>query len=630
MDRLRIAPNNLICGSAAQGPRELRNPGCQRAPDGPNEIMVSTSSIVVPERTTQLAASESQALPLPGIAQHGQSSASQLIDFSNVMIEFEERYPTEPEALVERGYSIRSKTSWQEVLGVLDDAATEYATKKGFKGALKKTKEFIENKSDTFQRVSSLVPDVDYAKPILGTLTFLLQAFEQTGKVRDEVRIGIEKLQTKFGLVEDYIAMYSTNKKVVDAVTTLYITILKAVEEVIGYYTQHMFIKGLKAMWDGKNYEKSLLECLENISKDGNELIHQADTAHKQDTHEMAGNVNKISITVNAIEDLVKSANSAVRNMINDGLRAIEVKYEKERARHEEDKKFLQRQIERQDAENKELKELFYQAITPEPMQIASPAIVMQQDLLDFLDSADIDTNDIEYVASRRELIIAGGQNRTEQIMKSSQLREWLVQAESKELLIHGHSEPERISPISFFCALLMRNLRDVPQFKSVAFFCGCHPYDDFGGARPMIMSLLTQLLQQQHFDLGFIDHELAHQMDGGDIRAFCFVFGQLVRQVKSMESVFCVIDGINFYEGLEEELLQDTAYVLRYLLDLTRDRGVTFKILVTSPSITIDTRLAIEDEDYLSLPRRDAKALGYSDLRFQRQWHEGFEAEQH
>lgn len=34
--------------------------------------------------------------------------------------------------------------------------------------------------------------------------------------------------------------MYSNNKKVFDAATSLYITILKAVEEVIGYYTQHM------------------------------------------------------------------------------------------------------------------------------------------------------------------------------------------------------------------------------------------------------------------------------------------------------------------------------------------------------------------------------------------------------
>lgn len=40
--------------------------------------------------------------------------------------------------------------------------------------------------------------------------------------------------------MEDYIAMYSTKEKVVDAVTTLHVTILKAIEDVIGYYTRHI------------------------------------------------------------------------------------------------------------------------------------------------------------------------------------------------------------------------------------------------------------------------------------------------------------------------------------------------------------------------------------------------------
>lgn len=249
--------------------------------------------------------------------------------------------------------------------------------------------------------------------------------------------------------------------------------------------------------------------------------------------------------------------------------------------------------------------------------------------MLDFLNSTGMETADIEHIISQRELVISGGRDRTEQIMKSSQLREWLVQADSKELLVHGNSEPEPISPISFFCALLMRNLRGMEQFRSVAFFCGCHPYEDFGGARPMIMSLLAQLLQQQHFDLSFINHGLAYLMNDGDIGAFCLVFGQLVHQVEITDSVFCVIDGINFYECLDEEELQDTAYVLRFLLDLTKERGAVFKILITSPSITVDTREAIEDEDYLALPQRDANSLGYSDLRFERQLHEGFEVEQ-
>ncbi|KAK7941418.1 uncharacterized protein PG986_013805 [Apiospora aurea] len=569
--------------------------------------MATTPSIRVTENTTQLMISESAALPRLEVRPLVTSPASPIKEFPQIMIEFKERYPIEPEARIEK-----NAASVPRPVG------------------------------------KSIVPDVDYAKPMLGTLTFLLQAFQQTCKVREDVKGGIEKLKKNFGLAEDYIAMYSANRKVVGAVNTLYITILKAIEDVIGYYTQHMFIKGLKAMWDGKNYEKSLLECLENISKDGNELIHEADTAHKQATNKVAedlergmfkglGTMDTIDKRTENIEVMVKGANKGIMGMVKDHLVAMEARYEKERARHEKEKarnerdmQFLQRQIGQQNAENRDLKQLFYRVITPEPMPLAAPTVVTQQDLLGFLDSTDVDTSDIEYIIAQRELIIAGGQDRTEQIMKSPQLREWLVQAESKELLIHGNSEPEPLSPISFFCALLMQNLRGVDQFKSLAFFCGLHSYDDFGGARPMILSLLAQLLQQQQFDLGFVDHELAYCMDDGDIGAFCYVFGQLVRQVKSTESVFCVIDGINVYEALEEELLQDTACVLRPLLDLTRERGSVFKILVTSPSITEDTRQAIEDENYLALPKPAANTLGYSDLRFERQWQEGFKPNQH
>lgn len=91
------------------------------------------------------------------------------------MLEFKTRYPVEPEARVEKGYSIRAKTSWEEVLRVLDASATAYAGGKGFHGALKKTKGLIESKADTFERISRVVPDIEYAKPVLGALTFVFQ-----------------------------------------------------------------------------------------------------------------------------------------------------------------------------------------------------------------------------------------------------------------------------------------------------------------------------------------------------------------------------------------------------------------------------------------------------------------------
>ncbi|KAI0911071.1 hypothetical protein F4823DRAFT_561258 [Ustulina deusta] len=542
--------------------------------------------------------------------------------FPEIMKEFKNKFPVEPQGRVDKGSSIRSKTSWREVLLVLDDAVAAYAVKAGIKGALKRVKAFIEDQADTIERVSSLVPDVDYAKPIVGTLTFLLQAFKQTSKVREEVSAGIERLKKNFELVEAYIEMYSAKPKVMEAALTLYITILKAIEEVIGYYTKHMVIKGIKAVWNGGNYEESLLSCLENITQVSKELMEEADTAHKQVTNKLAKDVQT---GFKDIEVLVERAEKGLKEGLNamfkDHIAAME-------ARHEKEKQLLQREIEKRDAERARLEQLYYRAITPEP-PLPVEYIVTQEDLIQFLNFTGLATTDIEYIIHQRELIISRGQDRTEQIMKSSQFREWLVQANSKELLIHGNSEPLLVSPISFFCAMLMQNLCGVERFKSVAFFCGCHPYDDFGGARTLIMSLLSQLLQQQRFDLSFIDHEIAYRMDDGDIQAFCYVFRRLVEQIRRTETVFCVIDGINFYECNGEEQLQEMAYVLRFLLDLTEERGPVYKILVTSPSNTEDVREAIRDQDYFALPEQAANTLGFSKERFERQWEEGFEAGQ-
>ncbi|KAK5636106.1 hypothetical protein RRF57_011818 [Xylaria bambusicola] len=548
--------------------------------------------------------------------------ANGFCSFSEVLKELKKRVPEEPRGLAEKGCSIRLTSSWGDVLVVLDDAATAYARKDGFKGLFKRAKGFIEDQADTIERGSRLVPDVSYSKPIVGTLTFILAAFKQTSKVRQEVSDGVERLEKKFDLIEDYIELYSTKPKVIKSAMTLYVTILKAIEEVISYYTRHMVIKGLKALWNGENYEESLLSCLEDITYVSKELMDEADTAHKQVTNAMAKNVQTGFQDVKImVEQAEKGLREGLNAMFKDHIDAME-------ARHEKEKQLLRHEIEERDTERARFEQLYYRAITPEPPSKAE-CIVKQEDLLLFLDMASVETTDIEYITQQRELVISRGQDRTEQIMKSNQLREWLVQPNSKELLVHGNGEPFPISPLSFFCALTMQNLRGVGRFKSVAFFCGCHPYDDYGGARTLIMSLLAQLLQQQQFDLSFIDHETAYRMSNGDSLAFCYVFGRLLQQVNKNETVFCVIDGINFYECEGEEPLQEMSDVLRFLLDLSRQRDLVYKILVTSPSSTEDVRLAIRDEDYLALPEQAANTLGFSKERSSRQWQEAVDVSQ-
>jgi hypothetical protein len=61
------------------------------------------------------------------------------------------------------------------VLEVLDSAGAAYTSKSGFQGKMKKIAEYLGDKADTIQQMSRIVPDIDYSRPIIGALVFLLE-----------------------------------------------------------------------------------------------------------------------------------------------------------------------------------------------------------------------------------------------------------------------------------------------------------------------------------------------------------------------------------------------------------------------------------------------------------------------
>ncbi|KAK8092390.1 uncharacterized protein PG998_014875 [Apiospora kogelbergensis] len=485
--------------------------------------------------------------------------------FSDTMREFIKDYPNEPEGRIDKECSIRQQISWEGVLHVLQSTGEKYLTKQGFKGKVRKAARFVGDKADVMKRVAGVIPEIDYSKPIIGALTFLLEAFKQTSKVRVEVKNGLQNLMDKFGDIEDYLGLYSARPKIGEAVGKLYVSMLKGIEDVIGFYTRNIVIKGLDAIWSGERYEQSLLDCLEKVNENGKKLVDAAHYTQMEETHQTFGDTKTIQ---NAQLQWLPSQFQAV----------------------------------------------------PFHLSSAEP-IVSREDLLDFLGTAHLETTDIEYIMDYREAFLSRGQDRAGVIMPTPQFRDWLVKASSKELLIHGNSKPLPISPLTLFCAMLVQNLRGVDKFWTVAFFCGRHPYEEYGGARTLITSLIAQLLRRRPFDLSFLKHDHVYQMDLGNVMTYCFVFGQLVQQIDPNDTVFCIIDGINFYEG-REELLEDTAFAIRFLLDMTLGQNV-FKILLSSPSTTEDVRQAIRDTDYLNIPREVPKAHDAGDLRFGRQLNE-------
>ncbi|KAK7915164.1 hypothetical protein PG985_012867 [Apiospora marii] len=574
---------------------------------------------------------ESMALVENAGAVEGQSHGR---PFSDIMRLFIETYPNEPRGRVEKCCSIRNETTWEGVLQLLQSVGADYQSETGFKGKLRKAGRFMGDKADVMKRVAGVIPEIDYSKPILGALTFLLEArlstsaFKQTRKVREDVKTGLQSLMDKFEDIEDYLRLYPTRPKIQDAVEILYTSMLKGIEDVIGFYTRNIAIKGIDAVWSGEHYEQSLLSSLEKINENGKKLVEAAHYTQMEETHETLKSTKTSNFIVVAKRaDSVKDSLNNMRQLLE--TLAKEHRLEREKEREEarqlyEETQRLSRQIEAT-AQNAQRQPQPFQFQLVAPHLRPAQPIVSQEDLLEFLQAAHLDSNDIEYIMDYREGFLSRGHDRTEVIMPTPQFRNWLVNASSQELLIHGNSDPLPVSPLTLFCALLVQNLRRLDNFWTLAFFCGCHPYEEYGGARTLIASLISQLLRKRPFDLSFIQHDHVYQMDLGNVKTFCFVFGQLVQQIDPDDTVFCIIDGINFYEG-RAELLEDTADTIRFLLDLTHGHTV-FKILLSSPSNTEDVRKAIRDDDYLSLQRDVPKAHEPGDLRFERQLNENLEA---
>jgi hypothetical protein len=225
-------------------------------------------------------------------------------------------------------------------------------------------------------------------------------------------------------------------------------------------------------------------------------------------------------------------------------------------------------------------------------------------------------------------------QDRAVYMMQSELLQSWLKATKSSALLVNGRAYGSRSqrSPLSFVCAKLSNALRQSRKSMSATselsiidlhFFCGEHvdwrdnPDNGPAGA---LNSLLAQLLtQHKKFDLTLIKH--LSTLDPFDVRALGRVFGRLLAQLPGTLMVFCIIDGLSFYD--DEDRKEDAEKMSSKLISLTRqsglNRGCIFKLLLTAPT---ELRLSAvenldEEEEVLRIPEGLEKGGGFTDMKW-------------
>ncbi|CCD46141.1 hypothetical protein BofuT4_P116910.1 [Botrytis cinerea T4] len=552
-----------------------------------------------------------------------QHSRSHQALFPEMMTNFRKEYDKEPKGRCNTKYTIRSQTDWDGVLRILIAAQDVRGdARPGAAGKVKKFAGKLNAHSTKVKKLVPLIPSNTYTSPVI----IVLNAMKASNTVREELLKSLDSFRDSFEDIETYFSIYHGFPEVSKAAISLGVAILKAIEEVIGYYLQHTAFKASEALLNGEDYKKSITASLKDITTHGNRLHLEAEKANFKENHETHTGVIDANNGIQQVQDEVSELPTILKEMFLDFENNLKRRYAQEEALRYENM-YLR-------VENN-----FFRAITPPPQQglpLPQEPHISQGELQRLLDVPPMSgapesyveqTNqDLAHALRSKHQFELAGQELPEIITKSSQFRQWLVNPVSRELLIHGNRSSEATSPLTLFCSLLIKNLISMDRFRTVFFFCGSHTrsthYDPYSGGASMIKSFLAQLLSQNQFDLKFLSLGDIEQIKANNLEALRWLFKTLVQHLDREVTLFCIIDGIDFYCDHHGPHFEDMQLVVESCLELREatDMRATFKLLISCSSST-ELSKYIRGDCFLNLTPGERTGIEFSSSRFEREF---------
>ena len=184
-------------------------------------------------------------------------------------------------------------------------------------------------------------------------------------------------------------------------------------------------------------------------------------------------------------------------------------------------------------------------------------------------------------------------------MFQKPQVERLLHSSESGIVLVNGctdRSQNTKISPLSHVCATLTHALRRSAGSNVVlAFFCGQHSTsnDDLVGPQGLMRSLVAflvlSLAQNEYISDSAPIWFPAFQGHFEELllKDICHLFHHLVQLVPKEISIYCVVDGISYYErqGWREDY--DLMMECFGSIIANETMAAAFKLLLTSPTVS-------------------------------------------
>ncbi|KAI0397611.1 hypothetical protein F5Y17DRAFT_415145 [Xylariaceae sp. FL0594] len=160
-----------------------------------------------------------------------------------------------------------------------------YETAGGLSGGLRKGCHRLAKHSQSLSQVVTLVPDIDYISPITSTVKMIVTAVQTSVLVREKIADGLADFDRRFEDIVVYSTTFAQDGKVKDASIRILSSILKAVEDIIGYYIALTARKAISSILNGSQYQDALTGSLENIEQDAEVLLNQARNSSMGQVH---------------------------------------------------------------------------------------------------------------------------------------------------------------------------------------------------------------------------------------------------------------------------------------------------------------------------------------------------------
>jgi hypothetical protein len=194
---------------------------------------------------------------------------------------------------------------------------------------------------------------------------------------------------------------------------------------------------------------------------------------------------------------------------------------------------------------------------------------------------------DLKETMRQRSVFSAIEKSRVSWLVDNKRLRNWITSPTSDLFLINGNeTRHQRTSPVSVYCGMLSRALKSQEPRVVLYWYCGLNMTDDIAGMLRNLIGQLLDLIEANKSPLKAVKKVWYAGFVLDDQSMLWNLFRKLVKQQLKSASVFCVLDGVSFYEDpVRRQDFKALVEALAALVGDAQESNLIFKVLFTSPT---------------------------------------------